>query len=115
MLQDGELVTEGDNLGCEFCPVTEERPNQRGDDAEYRHVVFSEALKTCSDDPREHTLDTCHKSNYTNADGIFGRDTRSRDIMVCSRAEIAGNPMARDEQRLNTCDVSSAPSPGSAE
>ena len=28
MLQDGELLTDGDNLRGEFCPVTEERPNQ---------------------------------------------------------------------------------------
>ena len=76
MLQDGELVTEGYHLSGEFCPVTEKGQNQGDNDAEYQHVVLSEALKTCSDGPGKHTLDTRCKSIHTNADGILRRDRR---------------------------------------
>jgi hypothetical protein len=94
MLQDGELVTEGNNLGREFCPVTEERPNDGGDDAEYRHVVLSEVLTTCSDGPREHTLDTRHKSIHTNADGIFRRHSVIVEVEWERDSEGAKNAVA---------------------
>ena len=66
-------MTEGYHPSGEFCPVTEERPNQGSDDAEYRRVVVSEALKACSDGPTEHTLDIRCKPIHTHADGILGR------------------------------------------
>ena len=70
------MVTEGYHLSGEFYPVTEEDPNQGADDAEYRRVVLSEVLKTCSDGPAEHKLDTLCKPIHTNVDGIFRRDNR---------------------------------------